>query len=116
MLKSESKYEYMVDIMMNLHQYVSTKTSVSKSTIPGSDKEVDVVEDRFHTILFGGYQMTAARACGSQRIQKNSESDRDRLEGLKPVCEDYKVLGIPLRVWKLLSVIKHQSNAEYSLI
>ena len=68
MLKSESKYEDMVDIMTNLHQYVPTKTSVSKSTVPGSDEEVEIVEDTFHTILFGGDQMTAARARGSQRI------------------------------------------------
>ena len=89
MLKSESKYEDMVDIMTNLHQYVPTKTSVSKSTVPGSDEEVEIVEDTFHTILFGGDQMTAARARGSQRIRKNSERGRDRLEGLKPVCEDW---------------------------
>ena len=89
MLKSEGNYEDMVDIMTNLHQHVPTKTSVSKSTIPGSDEEVDIVEDTFNTILFGGDQMTAARAHGSQRIRKHSEHGRNRLEGPKPVCEDW---------------------------
>ena len=33
--------------------------------------------------------MTAAQASGSQRIRRNSERGRDRLEGVKPVCEDW---------------------------
>lgn len=91
MLKSESNYEDMVDIMTELHQYVPTTTSVTSTTVPGDDEDsqVEMVEDLFHTILFGGDQMTAARARGSQRIRKNSERGRDRLEGLKPVCEDW---------------------------
>ena len=45
--------------------------------------------DKFHQILFGGDQLTVARARGSQRIRKNSERGNERLEGLTPVCEDW---------------------------
>ena len=55
----------MVDIMKNLHKYVSSLTTQSKETIPGSDIEVETVKDTFHNILFGGDQMTAAHACGT---------------------------------------------------
>lgn len=79
----------MVDIMESLHQYVPTQSSQLQSTIPGSDEEVELVKDTFHTVLFGGDQMTAARARGCQNIRKNSERGRDRLEGLKPICEDW---------------------------
>ena len=73
MLKSENNYEDMVDIMTELHQYVPTTTSVTSTTVPGDDEDsqVEMVEDTFHTILFSGDQMTAARARGSQRIRRN---------------------------------------------
>ena len=70
LLKSESKYGDMVDIMTNVHQYVPTKASVTKSTVPGDDEDVEMVEDESHTAFFCGDQMTAARARGSQRIRK----------------------------------------------
>lgn len=71
------------------------------TTVPGvdEDSQVEMIEEIFHTILFGGDQMTAARARGSQRVRKNSECGRDRLEGLQPVCEDWHaklcLLGVP---------------------
>ena len=88
MQKSESNYENMVDIMNN-HQYNPTKVSITKHTVLDSNEEVEIIEDTLHTVLFGGDQMTAARARGSQRIRTNSEHGKDRLEGLKPVCEDW---------------------------
>lgn len=75
--------------MKDLHPYVPTQTTQSTQTIPGSDTDIEVVKDTFHSILFGGDQMTVARARGSQRIRKNSERAKDRLEGLTPVCEDW---------------------------
>ena len=89
LLKNESSYEDMVDIMKSLHVYVPTQTTQSKETIPGSDIEVEVVKDTSHKIIFGGDQMTVARGRGSQRIRKNSERGQDRLEGLAPVNEDW---------------------------
>ena len=75
--------------MESLHEYIPTHTSVSKETIPGDNEEVDVTEDKFHQILFGGDQLTVARARGCQRIRKNSECGKERLEGLIPACEDW---------------------------
>lgn len=84
--------------MNHLHQYIP---SVTKCTVPGSDEEVEIVEDTLHTVLFGGDQMTAARARGSQRIRTNSEHGKDRLEGLKPVCEDWHAKFCLLGVCKI---------------
>ena len=75
--------------MESLHEYVPTQTSLSRETIPGDNEEVDVMEDKFHQILFGGDQLTVARARGCQRICKNSERGRECLEGLIPACEDW---------------------------
>ena len=102
LLKNESSYEDMVDIMKGLHPYVPTETTQSTQTIPGSDTDIEVVKDTFHIILFGGDQMMVARACGSQRIRKNSERAKDRLEGLTPVCEDWHAklcfLGVSIAI------------------
>ena len=51
--------------MKNLHKYVSSLTTQSKETIPGSDIEVETVKATFPNILSGGDQLTAAHACGT---------------------------------------------------
>ena len=89
LLKSESNYEDMVDIMESLHEYVPTHSTLSKVAVAGENEEVDVMNDKFHQILFGGDQLTVARARGCQKIRKNSERGKERLEGLTPVCEDW---------------------------
>ena len=59
----------------------------------------------FHQILFGGDQLTVARARGSAAIRSDHVTSictrKDRLEGLVPVVEDWhakqcllKVIGI----------------------
>lgn len=97
LLKSESSYEEMVDIMESLHEYVPTYTTTSRVTVPGGE-EVTVTNDHFYETIFGGDYLTAARARGCQRIRKNSERGKERLQGLKPVCEDWHsklcVLGV----------------------
>lgn len=75
--------------MESLHEYVPTHSTISKETIPSDNEEVNVMKDKFHQILFGGDQLTVARARGSQRIRKNSERGKEHLEGLTPVCEDW---------------------------
>ena len=45
--------------------------------------------DIFKPILFGGDQLTAARAMGSQQIWVNSETASEGLHGLIPVAEDW---------------------------
>ena len=79
----------MVDILEELQQYVPTVRREKTLDIPGTEEQVAVQDDRFHHILFGGDQLTAARVRGAQRIRENSESASARLQGLVPVCEDW---------------------------
>ena len=79
----------MVDILEKLQQYVPTVRSEKTVDIPGTEEQVKLLDDRFHQLLFGGDQLTVARARGAQRIRANSESASARLQGLVPVCEDW---------------------------
>ena len=77
--------------METLEQYVP---HVSHSrTVPSFDpdsSEPDVIQtDHFHHILFGGDQLTCARARGAQRIRQNSLIGQSRLEGFVPIVEDW---------------------------
>ena len=42
-----------------------------------------------HPILFGGDQLTTARARGSSELRINSDTPKGRLEALTPVAEDW---------------------------
>ena len=89
----------MIDIMEHFQQYVPMTSEVSKLSIPNvGEKEIHA--DTFHHILFGGDQLTAKRARGSQHIRSNSLRGKDRIEGLKPVIEEWHakvcLLGISL--------------------
>ena len=90
-LKNENQLEGMVSIMETLEQFVPC---IRKSeTVPSVDTEStepDIIEiDHFHHILFGGDQLTCARARGAQRIRQNSLVGQSRLEGFVPVVEDW---------------------------
>ena len=64
------------------------ETETSTIVIEGIGEKV-VHADKFHRVLFGGDQLTAKRARGSQYVRSNSLRGKDRLEGLKPVVEDW---------------------------
>lgn len=88
MPKCETSHEDMIDIMEHHQQYVPLQTETSKCTLPGlGDKEVHA--NTFHHVLFGGDLLTAKRARGSQYTRSNSLRGKERLEGLKPVIEDW---------------------------
>lgn len=55
-------------------------------------------QDMFYQILFGGDQLTVARARGSQHIRMNSDTAVDRLLGLIPVTEDWHTSVVLLGV------------------
>ena len=78
----------MIDIMEHLQQYAPVASEVEKLSIPGVG-EREVHADKFYHLLFGGDQLTAKRARGSQHVRSNSLRGKDRLEGLKPVVEDW---------------------------
>ena len=48
--------------------------------------------------MFGGDQLTAARARGSQEARLNSDTCLGRLQGLKPMAEDWHTSVILLIV------------------
>ncbi len=87
--KSETTLEEMVEILKILQKYVPTVSTEETVPITGTDESVVVTNDKFHKILIGGDQLTAARIRGSQRIVSNSERGKDKLEGFVAVVEDW---------------------------
>ena len=65
---------------------------------PVTEDVMKVQGDHFYQILFGGDQLTAARARGSQRVRMNSDSGLSRFEGLISVIEDWHAKVILLQV------------------
>jgi L1 cell adhesion molecule like protein len=92
LLKNENVIDDIVDIMDVLHKYVPKIRSTQTFDVcdqSGRLETVDVNIDHFHHILIGGDQLTTARIRGSQKVLSNSESGKERLEGLIPVIEDW---------------------------
>lgn len=88
-MKNENKGEDMVEIMSHLHRYVPSIEREKTQYVTGSGEEVEVSEVNTKKILFGGDQLTAARARGAKRARANSLSGTTRLEGLTPCAEDW---------------------------
>ena len=88
-LKNENKLEEMVEIMANYHQYVPKLRTEKAETIDSTGEAVVLTIHQFHHLLFGGDQLTAARARGAQKIRSNSETALGRLAGLVPNVEDW---------------------------
>lgn len=78
----------MGQIMERLHAYVPTAKAEGTHTIP-TGHQVTFDDTKFHEILFGGDQLTIARARGAQVMRSTHDSAVCRLEGLVPVIEDW---------------------------
>ena len=102
-LRNENKTDEMAEIMEHLQQYVPSKRTTESFVMPGSE-EISLQIDHFGHILFGGDQLTVARARGAQRIMSNSHNGFDRLEGLVPVVEDWHAKVTFMKVIFLLYV------------
>ena len=112
MPKSETSHEDMIAIMEHFQQYVPLETETSTVDVEGiGEKEIHA--DRFHHVLFGGDQLTAKRARGSQYVRSNSLRGKERLEGLKPVVEDWhtKVLVCEGNVWYMYMYVCREAGA-----
>ena len=94
-MKNEQKYEDMISILEQLHQYVPTVTTVHTSDVEGYG---EIIKDDFHYILFGGDQLTTAWIRGSQRVCSCNDRGIDRLEGFQAAIEDWHAKGILLTV------------------
>ncbi len=81
----------MVEIMTHLHQYVPS-VEHSKTVHLDTGEEVEVSQSYFKKVLFGGDQLTAARARGAKKARVNSLSASSRLDGIEPSAADFHVL------------------------
>jgi hypothetical protein len=82
-------HEDMIEIMKHLQRYDPAIHQRAEQHTPSINVTEVIQEDTFHTILFGGDQLTVAHARGSQRIQMNSHSATDRIQRLYPIVEDW---------------------------
>ena len=84
LLKSEMSYADMISILEELHKYVPVVSSTTQTNVlvDGEVEECTVIDDKFHRLLFGGDQLTAARARGAQRVRSNSERPLHNLRDL----------------------------------
>lgn len=87
--KCENKYEDMIAIMEHAHQYVPTTSRNIEICLPATEEKMSLVATDFHKLLFGGDQLTAKRARGSQRIRCNSIEPSEQICGLVPTSEDW---------------------------
>ena len=101
--KSEMKYEDMISIMEHNHQYVATITDTIEVDLPASGHKVEVTKTKFH--VFGGDQLTAKRARGSQMIRSNSINSTEQISGLLPTAEDWHAKLCLLQVCSCKQVI-----------
>lgn len=85
--KNETYTKEMIEILKELHKYVPTITEEVEVEL-GSEHMM-VKEVNVHPILFGGDQLTTARARAAQLSMAGEKTAADRLEGLVPVIEDW---------------------------
>ena len=79
----------MIEILTHLHQYVPVKEHTKNVFIPSTSEVVTAQEAKVKQVLFGGDQLTAARARGAIKAMSNASTAAKRLQGLIPVCEDW---------------------------
>ena len=85
----ETKNSGMVEIIKHLHQYVLLDNSIEQTSLPGTSATVQVLKTSMQRVLFGGDQLTTARARGAKKTRMNSTSAEQRLDGLIPCVEDW---------------------------
>lgn len=84
--------------MIHAHKYVPYKTVATEERLPNADETVAEAESQLYRLLFGGDQLTVARANGAKKTRKNSTSPCKRLEGLIPCIEDWHAKVVLLEV------------------
>ncbi len=94
---NENKLDEMSKIMESLHKYVPTRTSEGNLTLPNGES-LTYDNTKFFEILFGGDQLTVARASGVEALRVGHETAHDRLDGLVPIMKDWHARGILLKV------------------
>ena len=103
-LQNENQLEQMANILEEVHEkYVPTLPSEGSVTLPdGSSRMYD--NTTFHKLLFGGDQLTVARARGAIELRSlHAKSlhakSLHRLEGVTPVVEDWHTRMTLMKVY-----------------
>ena len=78
----------MSKIMERHHQYVPKVKEVNKVSLHNGELEEMQTINTWNT-LFGGDQLTVARARGAIAIKCGHDDPEEQLTGLKPVVEDW---------------------------
>ena len=82
----------MLSIMESTQQQYVPFTMVQRvvhAVTEEGEEDVTVEEAQFHTLLFGGDQLTAERSRSCKTSRDNSDTPHERLDGLEPVVEDW---------------------------
>lgn len=85
--KNENITSNMIQIMDELHRYVPTIEEVV--AIETEEENIETCEKNVHPIIFGGDQLTVARARSAQTCRSSELDTVKRLEGLVPAFEDW---------------------------
>lgn len=88
----------MVEILAHLQKYVPHKKTTNLVYVPSTEDVVITESAKYQPVLFGGDQLTAARARGAITAMVNHPTPENRLEGIVPVVEDWHVLVVLLEV------------------
>lgn len=104
LLYNENKLDEMAQILDHYMKLVPTVAMEGNLQL-GNGDVLQFDDTRFFPILFGGDQLTVARACGVQAQRDTHESKVDRFEGLLPVVEDWHARMILLKVHFVLWLI-----------
>ena len=86
--RNEMRLDEMCHIMEELHTYVPT-VDVTQSCVLQKGMVRKFNEFSFLKILFGGDQLTVARARGAQQLRANDINAVLRLDGVIPTIEDW---------------------------
>lgn len=97
---NETKNSDMVEIMEYMHQYVPTKEVSEQTSVPISDDPITISKTNIEKLLFGGDQLTVARARGAKKTRINSTSSDKCLNGLIPCIEDWHTKLVLIEVFQ----------------
>ena len=82
----------MVEIMEEMHGYVPIQQYIEEYEVIGTDDDtIEIPHAHMHPILFGGDQLTAARARAAKDAKVNSIDPSLKFDGLIPVAEDWHI-------------------------
>ena len=113
-LQNENKLDEMGKILDHYMTLVPSVPSECEVLLPnGSNILVD--NTQFHSILFGGDQLTVARIRGTKALRDTEENPVHRLEGVTPVIEDWHARMALLKVCGMLK-FKRAKNTFFHFV